>query len=99
MPCIRLPPFDVPVARYESTACQLGGITVPFVEPQLWARYPTHGDYLERMAARTDVAVAGGWLLPEDALDLMRRACRAAVRWPPGQAPCPAYQPPAFRSA
>ena len=96
---IRLPPIDVPVARYESTACQLGGITVPFVEPQLWARYPTHGDYLELMAARTDDAVAGGWLLPEDAVDLMRRACRAAVRWSPGQAPCPAYPPPAFRSA
>ena len=32
---IRLPPIDVPVARYESTACQLGGITVPFTDLQI----------------------------------------------------------------
>ena len=31
---IRLPPIDVPVARYESTTCQLGGITVPFTDAQ-----------------------------------------------------------------
>jgi hypothetical protein len=91
---IRLPPIDVPIARYESTACYLGGITVPFLEPQIWQRFPTHADYLTQMAARTDAAVTAGWLLPDDAVDLMRRACAASVRWPPGQAPCAPYGPP-----
>jgi hypothetical protein len=96
---IRLPPIDVPVARYESTLCQLGGITVPFLEPQLLALYPTHATYLGLMADRTDAAVTAGWLLPEDAGDLMRRACEARIRWLPPQAPCATYEPPVFRSA
>ena len=96
---IRLPPIDVPVARYESTACLLGGITIPFLDPELHARYPTHADYFGQMADRSDAAVTAGWLLPEDASDLMRRACAARVRWPAPQADCPAYDPPAFRTA
>jgi hypothetical protein len=96
---IRLPPIDVPVARYESTLCMLGGITIPFLDPQLHALYPTHADYLGQMADRSDDAVAAGWLLPEDAIDLMRRACAARVRWPAPQADCAAYEPPAFRPA
>lgn len=96
---IRLPPIDVPVARYESTLCQLGGITVPFLDPQLQALYPTHATYLGLMADRSDAAVAAGWLLPEDAIDLMRRACEARIRWLPPQPPCPPYDPPAFRSS
>jgi hypothetical protein len=96
---IRLPPIDVPVARYESTLCQLGGITVPFLDPQLQALYPTHAAYYGLMAARTDAAVAAGWLLPEDATDLMRRACAAQARWLAPPEPCAPYAPPAFRSA
>jgi hypothetical protein len=96
---IRLPPIDVPVARYESTRCPLGGLTVPFLEPQLQALYPTHATYLGLMADRTDAAVRDGWLLPEDAADLMRRACEARIRWLPPQAPCAPYDPPEFRSA
>jgi hypothetical protein len=95
---IRLPPIDVPVARYESTLCGLGGITVPFLDAELEALYPTHAAYYGQLADRADVAVSAGWLLPEDAADLMRRACAARVRWPAPQEPCAAYQPPAFRA-
>ena len=80
---IRLPPIDVPLARYESTTCQLGGITIPFTEPQIWSLYPSHADYMAQMTERTDAAVAAGWLLPEDAADLLRRAERARNRWLP----------------
>jgi hypothetical protein len=93
---IRLPPIDVPVARYESTACQLGGITVPFTDLQLADRYGTHAEYYARMAAATDAAVRGGWILPPDAIDLMTRACAAKVRFPDVDHPCPAYSPPAY---
>lgn len=78
---IRLPPIDVPVARYLSTACPLGGLTVPFSEVELRALYPTHGDYYAKMTAATSSAENAGWLLPEDAADLLRRACAAKVRW------------------
>lgn len=78
---IRLPPVDVPVARYVSTSCGLGGHTVPFTEVQLRQLYPTHADYYAATVAKTDEAVAGGFLLPEDAADLLARACAAKNRW------------------
>lgn len=79
---IRLPPVDVPVARYQTTTCQLGGITIPLTEVELLGRYGSHADYYQAFAARTADAQAAGWLLPEDAADLLRRACRASNRFP-----------------
>jgi hypothetical protein len=93
---IRLPPIDVPVARYESTSCELGGITIPFSDVELTSRYGTHAEYYEQMATRTDAAVAGGWMLPEDAVDLMTRACAARVRFADADHECPGYAPPAY---
>ncbi len=78
---IRLPPIDVPVARYVSTACVLGGFTVPFTDVQLRLRYPTHAEYYAKMKAATAAALSAGWLLPPDATDLLERACRAKIRW------------------
>jgi alpha/beta hydrolase family protein len=78
---IRLPPIDVPVARYVSTSCVLGGFTVPFTEVQLRQLYPTHADYYAKMRAATAASVSAGWLLPEDAVDLLKRACAAKIRW------------------
>jgi hypothetical protein len=78
---IRYPPIDVPVASYVSDTCQLGGYTVPFAEPLLMALYPTHADYYCRMKGATDLSVLAGYLLPEDAEDLLARADAAANRW------------------
>jgi hypothetical protein len=78
---IRYPPVDVPVASYVSDACQLGGFTVPFTEIQLMALYPTHADYFCRMQAATRQSVLQGFLLPEDADDLMARVEAAKNRW------------------
>ena len=78
---IRLPPIDVPVARYVSTLCALGGVTIPFTEVQIRLRYPTHAGYYALMKARTADAVSAGWLLPDDAADLLTRACTARIRW------------------
>lgn len=78
---IRYPPVEVPVASYVSTTCQLGGFTVPFTEAQLLALYPTHADYYCRMRAATDQSVLAGYLLPEDADDLMARVEAARNRW------------------
>jgi hypothetical protein len=93
---IRLPPIDVPVATYVSTICGLGGVTIPFSNQQLQQLYGTHAEYLRRMAAATDRSVRAGWILPDDAADLMRRACDAKVRFPDAGHRCPSYRPPAY---
>ncbi|HEX4820206.1 MAG TPA: alpha/beta hydrolase domain-containing protein [Acidimicrobiales bacterium] len=92
---IRMPPIDVPVAHYVSTICQLGGITVPFSDQQIQQLYGTHANYYALMQTRTDSAVRAGWMLPDDAVDLMRRACAAKVRFGETASPCAPYVPPA----
>ena len=93
---LRLPPVDVPVATYRSTDCQLGGITVPFDPLTLLQRYPTYADYEARLRKATDRAVLAGWLLPEDAVDQVRRACAVKDRYPASTDECTDYTPPAF---
>ncbi|MEX0873501.1 MAG: alpha/beta hydrolase domain-containing protein [Actinomycetota bacterium] len=78
---LRLPVVDVPVARYESTVCALGGITVPFTNLQLHQLYPTHSDYYSKVVAASQRSMSEGFLLPEDADDLQERACSAKKRW------------------
>jgi hypothetical protein len=78
---IRLPPIDVPVARYVSDLCVLGGLTIPFTEVQLRLLYPTHADYFAKMKSATLASTSAGWLLPEDGADLLQRACAAKIRW------------------
>ena len=79
---IRLPPVDVPVASYESAACVLGGLTRPFTELELLQLYPEgHAQYYGLTKEKTVDAVAAGFLLPEDAHDLLTRACAARIRW------------------
>lgn len=79
---LRYPPIDVPVARYKSTLCELGGITVPLNALELIQRYPTHADYMAQMRAATEKSVADGYLLPADAQTLLQRAQAATLRWP-----------------
>jgi hypothetical protein len=79
---IRLPPIVHPVATYESTACGLGGATIVFTPVQLQSMYPTHAAYYKKMAAAAKRSVADGFLLREDAVDLLQRACGAEVPSP-----------------
>lgn len=78
---IRLPPVEVPVARYQSTLCGLGGITVPFTRQQLNAEYGSHGAYLCALKTAIAQSLADGFLLPADADDLLRRARAAGNRF------------------
>jgi hypothetical protein len=78
---VRLPPVDVPVARYLSTTCALGGITIPFTTAELIRLYPTHAIYYAKMVAATNASVAAGFMLPPEADDLLTRACAAKSRW------------------
>ena len=91
----------MPVARYESTACNLGGITVPFSDEQVQALYPTFDRYQSAMRRATNRAVRAGFLLPPDARDMMRRVCAMHSRYPVAvRGTCTAadYEPPRFRS-
>ena len=97
---IRLPPVEVPVARYESTACNLGGITVPFTDAQIQELYPTFDQYQQLMKEATDRAVRRGWLLRPDAVDQMRRVCTVQSRYPAvDRGTCKSYTAPAFASS
>lgn len=71
---IRLPPVEVPVARYRSTDCGLGGTTVPFSRTRLNQEYASHADYFCALKAATEASMAEGFLLPADAEDLLVRA-------------------------
>jgi hypothetical protein len=96
---IRMPPVEVPVARYESTLCELGGITIPFTDAQLQATYPSFDVYQDKMRRATDRAVRRGWLLRPDAVDQMRRVCTVQSRYPASaRGTCRSYTPPRFAS-
>ncbi|GAC1327284.1 MAG: alpha/beta hydrolase domain-containing protein [Candidatus Dormibacteria bacterium] len=86
---LRLPPIDVPVATYQGYACGLYGMTTPLDGATLAALYPTHQDYVDKMAARTRAAVAGGWMMGYDGVDLVRRACASDIGGPAASATCP----------
>ena len=78
---IRYPVVDVPVAQYVSTACPLGGITLPFTDAQIAALYPTHADYYCKMKIAAERTVADGFLLPMDRDELMARVEAAKNRF------------------
>jgi hypothetical protein len=78
---LRLPPADLPVARYLSDTCNLGGKTVPLTEVELIAEYGDHDSYFAAMVEATEASVLSGYLLVDDALDLLERACNARLRF------------------
>lgn len=78
---IRLPPIEVPIARYMAATCNLGGITIPLTEAEILQRYPDHDTYYAAMVEAARASHAEGFLLPADAVDLLTRACAAANRF------------------
>jgi hypothetical protein len=88
---LRSPVLDVPVATYIGPTCGLFGETLAFTPLELARLYPTHDSYVTRMHTSIDSSVRAGLLLPDDANDLMRRACDSAIGGPSaGEAGCPA---------
>jgi hypothetical protein len=78
---VRYPVVDVPIARYQSTVCPLGGITVPFTELQIAMLYESHADYYCRMKAAAARTVEDGYLLEADRDELMARVEAASNRF------------------
>jgi hypothetical protein len=82
---LRLPQMVVPVAGYDGENCPaLQGKTTSFSDAELFRRYPAFADYSDKLLAATRAGVAAGIVRPCDAVDIMTRVARAAVRWPAG---------------
>ncbi|MDZ4373809.1 MAG: alpha/beta hydrolase domain-containing protein [Phenylobacterium sp.] len=77
---IRSTRLDVPVARYFQTheaptvACRGGGRMEPFSRTELVRRYRDHAGYVAQVRARAQSLQQAGWLLPEDAAEVVREA-------------------------
>ncbi|MGH9005575.1 MAG: alpha/beta hydrolase domain-containing protein, partial [Acidimicrobiia bacterium] len=81
---VRLPPIDVPVATSAGADCPVAimGSTDRFDPLTLARRYPSHDDYVRKMAAATSTALARGWMLEPEATELMRLAEAAPIPGP-----------------
>ena len=74
---IRLAEIAVPVALESGELCGLGGTHKPFDDEKLNKLYPTHSDYVNKVAAASNAAVKAGFLLPADAdqtIDMAKRS-------------------------
>jgi hypothetical protein len=59
--------------------CLLFGTTTPFTSAQLEALYPTHGNYVSRVAAAAEIARRQGFLLPAGVRMIIQAAARSNV--------------------
>ena len=73
---LRHPFVQVPVAlnRSESTDCPLFGLYRAWPAKKIVKRYPTHADYVQKVAAWASYEVDHGWLLPQDKRDVVTKA-------------------------
>ncbi|WP_282596011.1 alpha/beta hydrolase domain-containing protein [Spongiibacter thalassae] len=76
---LRLPVMDVPVATYLGSTCFLFGQSFPFSLATNSTLYNSEDDYIEKFNESVNSAVSNGFLLREDAEDMMRRACAFPV--------------------
>jgi len=83
---IRTPALDAPLgAYYGSSTCApgllgfLGGQYVPFDGATLAKLYPTHDDYVNKVTASAQQAVASGFILSDDADRLIAEAKASTI--------------------
>jgi hypothetical protein len=87
---LRTPFLDVPTASYSSTdvaghytdlsgLCPLLGYNTPFSHDTLRVLYPTHRDYLARVAAESNRLVRDGFWLAPEAKQVVEQAAAADV--------------------
>lgn len=76
---VRLPAIEVPVARYDGSACSLFGTTYPFMPDELKRLYPTHEVYVTKMLAATRESVNDRFMTRRDGIEQMTKACNSAI--------------------
>jgi Alpha/beta hydrolase domain len=100
---IRTPALDAPTGSYSgSSTCAsqlqggaLAGQFVPFDAETLGQLYPTHQDYVDKVTASAQAAVADGFMLPPDADTLVAEARASTIPSPTASAaPAATFQSP-----
>ena len=81
---VRIPPFAVPtathVAETHTLPPDLSGVSIPFSDERLRARYPDRHTYLARFDEAVAAGLAAGFLLEPEAAQF-RFSSRAAPMW------------------
>ncbi|MEX2554203.1 MAG: alpha/beta hydrolase domain-containing protein [Actinomycetota bacterium] len=83
---MRHPFVQVPVAYNSGEGCPLWGLYKSWPAEKITALYATHADYVSKVTAWAQSEVALGWLLPDDAADVIAKA--EAFDGPWGDASC-----------
>jgi hypothetical protein len=81
---VRSPQVDAPIASLGgvgagSSFCFLFGTTVPFSSSQLAALYPTHDAFVSQWVLATIQDVQKGYILPQDAAELIDSAANSQI--------------------
>ncbi len=81
---VRTPYVDVPISTWFVNSpgdliCNLSGFTIPFSEATLQLLYPTHADYVQKVASDTIAVVQKHFLNVVDGLTILVEAVRADV--------------------
>jgi hypothetical protein len=82
---VRTPAVDAAVATLRGLGntgpafCPLFGVTTPLTEEQLLERYRKRGHFLARWSLATIVSAAKGYLVPEDALLILRAGLNSDI--------------------
>jgi hypothetical protein len=78
---VRLPALEVPVATYRGEFSEgASGSTSAYDRETLAALYESHDDYVAKMRAATDAAVAGGFMVAADRGEWMDRVVSSPIR-------------------
>ena len=86
---VRSPQVDVPIAQLGGISnsgqpplgqfCRLFGTTVPFTDAELASRYANHRQFVAEWNKAVQRALKAGYLVPEDARELMRAAAKSQI--------------------
>jgi hypothetical protein len=78
---IRLPELEVPIATYRGMddVGSIGGQTIPFTPEKIKELYPTHADYVSKIAAAAKAAAQAGVILPDHVEDYIAIARAAPI--------------------
>lgn len=72
---------QVPVALNTSQGCPFWGTYTPWSAAKIQSRYPTHCDYVDKVAAWDNYEVGLGWLLPDDSQTDVAAAQQFTAPW------------------
>jgi hypothetical protein len=76
---IRLASHEVPIATNRAVTCGLGGVSIPFDDATLSSLYPNHSDYVQAFRKVAEQNVRDGFLLKEDAAEMVMDAQNSVV--------------------